>query len=120
MLHIEDNPNSLRLVEKLVEQRPQVRLLTAHSGLGYELAEKHPVDLILLDLNLPDLSGAEVLQLLLGNPATSNIPVVIMSADASPSTILKLKTAGAYDFMTKPIEVKRFLALLDEFLENYN
>ena len=96
--------------------RPQLRLLSAHSGLGLELARQHAVDLILLDLHLPDVPGEEVLRRLRSDPATQNVPVIIVSADASHSTLTRLLDAGASGYLTKPLEIDKFLATIDEIL----
>jgi signal transduction histidine kinase len=117
VLCIEDNLSSLRLLERVIELRPPVRLLTALQGsLGIDLARQHRPDLILLDLNLPDVHGHEVLQRLRADPVTSGIPVVVLSADATPGQIARLLDAGARDYLTKPIDVQRCLGVLDEVL----
>jgi len=117
VLCIEDNLPNLRLVERLLAHRPEVKLLSAlQGGLGLELAREHRPGLILLDLQLPDIPGAEVLQRLQHDPRTRQIPVVIVSADATPGQIKRLRSAGAREFLTKPLDVKRFLQLLDEIL----
>ena len=91
-------------------------MLHAPQGrLGLELAEAYHPKLILLDLNLPDIHGAEVLQALQENPATADIPVVVLSANATASQIERLLTAGAKNYMTKPFDIDPFLAVVDEF-----
>ena len=117
VLYIEDNLSNLRLVERLLEHRPEVKLLSAmQGGLGLELAREHRPGLILLDLQLPDIPGAEVLQRLQHDPRTRQIPVVVISADATPGQIKRLRAHGAREFLTKPLDVKRLLVLLDEVL----
>ncbi|CAA9588839.1 MAG: hypothetical protein AVDCRST_MAG88-4456, partial [uncultured Thermomicrobiales bacterium] len=117
VLYIEDNLSNLSLVEHLLEQRPGIALLTAmQGGFGLHIARERQPDLILLDLNLPDMAGAEVLRLLRDDPRTSVIPVVVISADATPGRIERLLAAGATAYATKPLEVRRFLAILDEAL----
>ena len=117
VLYIEDNLSNLSLVEHILGQRPGIALLTAmQGGSGLHIARARRPDLILLDLNLPDMAGAEVLRLLRGDPRTSAIPVVVISADATPGRIERLLTAGATAYATKPLEVRRFLAILDEAL----
>jgi PAS domain S-box-containing protein len=117
VLYIEDNLSNYRLVERLVEKRPGIRLLSAMQGkLGVELAASHHPNLILLDLNLPDIQGDEVLLRLRERPETSAIPVVMLSADAMPKQIDKLLAAGARGYLTKPIEVAQFYALLDDLM----
>jgi protein-histidine pros-kinase len=115
VLYIEDNQSNYQLVEELVEKRPDVKLIGAMQGqLGVELAVAHRPDLILLDLNLPDIQGDEVLQRLRERPETAAIPVVMLSADALQKQVDKLLAAGARAYLTKPIEVEKFYALLDD------
>ena len=117
LLYIEDQDLNLRLVERILQPRPGCRLLTAMLGhLGLQLArEQHP-DLILLDINLPDLSGDEVLRLLKEDPATRDIPVVMVSADAMGERIQQLLQQGASGYLTKPYRVAELLRLIDEKL----
>lgn len=118
MLYIEDNPSNLRLVERMLAQRPDVRLLTAvQGGSGLELAREHRPDLILLDLHLPDMAGDEVLARLRGDGATRDIPIAVLSADATPGRTERLREAGADIYLTKPLDVKKFLAVLEENLQ---
>ncbi len=118
VLCIEDNPSNLRLMEAILERRPEIRLLTAMQGsIGLDLARRHELDLILLDLNLPDIHGAEVLARLQQSPATQDIPIVVVSADATPNQIARLLAAGARSYLTKPLDVSQFLRTLDTFLQ---
>ena len=117
VLCIEDNPSNLRLIEAIFEMRPDITLLSAVQGsVGLDLARQHEPDLILLDLNLPDLNGQEVLIRLQQSAVTRDIPVVITSADATTNQIQRLIAAGARTYLTKPLDVARFLHTLDEFL----
>ncbi|WP_024674319.1 ATP-binding protein [Pseudomonas syringae] len=117
LLCIEDNLSSMALIETLLQRRPGIQLLSSMQGqLGLDLARQHAPQLILLDLNLPDLKGLEVLQRLRRLPATANTPVLMITADASDSTQRELKIAGATAILTKPIQVPVFLALLDHYL----
>ncbi len=119
VLYIEDNPSNLRLVERILSQRPEIQLLSAEQGrAGIELARERKPDAILLDLNLPDIQGHEVLMNLRANETTAEIPVIIVSADATPGQIQRLKQAGAQAYLTKPIAVGRFLQVLDETLKS--
>jgi CheY-like chemotaxis protein len=114
LLYIEDNLSNLRLVERILERRPEVRLISAMQGsLGLELARQHFPDLILLDLHLPDMQGDEIMRQLRADPRTERIPIVMISADATPEQIERLRRSGANDYLTKPIDVRRFLALVD-------
>ena len=116
LLYVEDEEVNFTLVERILEFRPKVKLLHAPLGqIGVELAELHRPKMILLDLNLPDMHGADVLQKLQQNPATSEIPVVILSANATASQIERLLTAGARNYLTKPFDIDPFLAVVDEF-----
>jgi CheY-like chemotaxis protein len=82
-----------------------------------KLATEYKPDLILLDLNLPDIHGSEVLKLLLDNELTKNIPVVVISADAMHKQIEKVINAGAKTYLTKPLEVVGFLRIIDEYIQ---
>jgi signal transduction histidine kinase/CheY-like chemotaxis protein len=114
VLYIEDNLSNLQLVERVLSRRPGVRLISAmRPQLGLELAAEHHPDLILLDLHLPDMPGQEVLRRLQGEPRTADVPVVILSADARPTLIEQLLAQGVRAFLTKPLDVKELLELLD-------
>ncbi len=119
VLCIEDNLSNLRLIEVILERRPGITLLSAMQGsIGLDLARQHEPDLILLDLNLPDISGKEVLARLRQSALTRDIPVIVVSADATPVQIQRLLDAGATAYLTKPLNVKEFLRTLDEMLRN--
>jgi signal transduction histidine kinase/ActR/RegA family two-component response regulator len=118
VLHIEDNLSNTKLVEHILAQRPGVTLISAMQGrLGLELARQHRPVLILLDLNLADMAGEEVLHLLREDPATTQIPVVIVSADAMPRQVQRLLAAGATAYLTKPIDVRLMLEVVDRSVE---
>jgi CheY-like chemotaxis protein len=117
VLYIEDDAVNFTLVERILEFRPALKLMHARSGeTGVELAQAHRPRLILLDLNLPDIHGSEVLRRLQTEPATANVPVVVLSADATPSQIERLLTAGARNYLTKPFDIDPFLAVVDEMV----
>lgn len=117
VLYIEDDPVNFTLVERILEFRPALSLMHARSGgSGVELAVAHGPKLILLDLNLPDMHGSEVLRQLQNDPVTAKIPVVVLSADATPSQIERLLTAGARNYLTKPFDIDPFLAVVDEMV----
>ncbi|MFN2640604.1 MAG: PAS domain S-box protein [Actinomycetota bacterium] len=117
VLYIEDNLSNLRLVERIVVRRPRVRLLAAMLGsIGAELAREHQPRLILLDVHLPDMRGEEVLARLREDPATAEIPVVVLSAEATPLKVEFFLAAGARAYLTKPLDVAQFLKVLDEVL----
>jgi PAS domain S-box-containing protein len=114
VLYVEDNPSNIKLVESILAARPEVTLIVATlGGLAVELAREHRPALVLLDLNLPDISGEEVLRRLRGDARTAEIPVVITSADATPGHIKRLRQAGADDYLTKPFGIEGFLAVID-------
>lgn len=118
LLYIEDNAANFKLMEHVFHLRPSVKLLGAVCGRrGLEMAMEHHPDLVLLDLNLPDLNGDEVLAELQADPRTASIPVVMVSGDAIPSQIQRLMAAGARDYITKPFNLKRFLGVIDELLQ---
>jgi signal transduction histidine kinase/ActR/RegA family two-component response regulator len=115
VLHIEDNLANVELVERVLAQRPEVTVVAAMQGrMGVDLARRHHPVLVLLDLNLVDLPGIEVLQTLRDDPTTADIPVAIVSADAMPRQVQRLLSSGAVDYLTKPIDIHRLLALVDD------
>jgi len=117
LLYIEDNMANIRLVERILDLGPKIQFLCATHGIaGLEMAELQQPDLIFLDLHLPDITGNEVLAKLVSNPATKDIPVVIMSADADPARIRHLLESGADDFITKPVDVPRVLRVLGQYM----
>jgi PAS domain S-box-containing protein len=118
VLYIEDNLPNLELIEMLLQERMEVRLLTAMQGsTGLDMAIEHSPDIILLDLHLPDMNGDEVLRRLRSNPQTAEIPVIVISADATSRQIERLKAAGANAYLTKPLNVVQFLSVLEENLK---
>jgi signal transduction histidine kinase/CheY-like chemotaxis protein len=118
VLLIEDNLANLKLIEVLTSDREHIELLPAMTGrLGLELAREHQPDLILLDQHLPDLTGTEILHRLKANPETRDVPVVIVSADATPGQIRRMRERGAADYLTKPLDIPRFLQVLDGVID---
>ncbi|BCM91886.1 sensory/regulatory protein RpfC [Abditibacteriota bacterium] len=117
VLSIEDNLSNLRLLEAIFSYRPDTTLLAAMQGsIGLDMAHQHHPHLILLDLNLPDISGMEVLAQLQKSKDTSHIPVIVISADATAGQVERLLRAGAKHYLTKPLNVAYFLKTLDETL----
>jgi CheY-like chemotaxis protein/anti-sigma regulatory factor (Ser/Thr protein kinase) len=113
ILYIEDNLSNLTLIKRILERQPAIELLPAMQGtLGLELAREHRPDLIILDLHLPGMPGEEVLRRLKADDTTRAIPVVVLSAEASPRHIQRLLRAGAYDYLTKPLDVQQFLDVI--------
>jgi len=118
ILYIEDNLPNAELVEDIIENhRPGITLITSPTGKhAVKDARNFRPDLILLDLDLPDVHGSNVLANLQENVATRHIPVVIISADAMPQQVAKLMTTGARDYLTKPLDILGFLQMVDEFI----
>jgi CheY-like chemotaxis protein len=114
LLCVEDNPANLMLVEKLLERRPDIRLLTAKDGIrGIEMARAARPDVILMDINLPGISGLIALGILSEDSETASIPVIALSANAMPGDIEKGLAAGFFHYLTKPIKVNEFMDTLD-------
>jgi len=117
VLYIEDNLSNLELVNGLLARFGDVRVIPAVQGqLGIELAARHRPDLILLDLHLPDLDGDEVMRRLRADERTAGIPVIVLSADATPAQVQRLKRSGALEYVTKPIDVPGFLKAVESVL----
>ena len=118
LLCVEDNPANLKLVEELIARCPDLRLLTAVNGtLGIDLARASQPEMILMDVNLPDISGIEALKILREDPLTAHIPIVALSANAMPRDIVKGLEAGFFRYLTKPIKVNEFMDTLRMALE---
>lgn len=119
ILQIEDNASNIRLVEQILARRNGHSLISAMQGrLGLELARLHQPDLVLLDVHLPDMKGLEVLRLLKTYPETRAIPVVVLSADATKGQMARFAAGGASDYLTKPLDVAQFVALVDSLLSD--
>ncbi|MEN5093476.1 ATP-binding protein [Pseudomonas protegens] len=117
VLCIEDNLQSLALIETLLQRRPGIQLLSSMQGqMGLDLARQHAPQMILLDVNLPDLQGLEVLQRLRASAITATTPILMITADASELTQRTLREAGATAILTKPIHIPAFLAHLQACL----
>jgi signal transduction histidine kinase/CheY-like chemotaxis protein len=114
LLYVEDNPANLELVEQLVARRSDLRLLSAADGtLGIEYARACLPEVILMDINLPGVSGIEAMKILRADPATAHIPIIALSANAVPRDIEKGLEAGFFNYITKPIVVSQFMEALD-------
>jgi signal transduction histidine kinase/CheY-like chemotaxis protein len=114
LLYVEDNPANLMLVEDLIARRPDIHLLSARDGSrGVEIARAARPDVILMDINLPGISGISALRILANDPATTHIPVIALSANAMPRDIQKGMEAGFFRYLTKPIKVGEFMEALD-------
>ncbi|MDP1707903.1 MAG: ATP-binding protein [Gammaproteobacteria bacterium] len=118
LLYVEDNQANLTLVEQLIARRPDIRLLAAGDGTrGIALARTYQPEAILMDINLPGISGIQALKILRADPATAHIPIVALSANAMPRDIKKGLEAGFFRYLTKPIKVDEFMEALDVALE---
>jgi CheY-like chemotaxis protein len=117
VLCVEDNPANLRLIQRLMNRLPGVSLLDAPCGrFGVDRARTERPDLILLDINLPDIDGHEVCRHLRNHPETAAIPVVAVSANVMPQDIDKARRTGFDDYLTKPLDIKRFYEVVHRFL----
>jgi CheY-like chemotaxis protein len=118
LLYVEDNPANLELVEQLIARRTDLRLLSAaDASLGIEFARNYQPDLILMDINLPGISGVEAMRTLRADPSTAGIPIIALSANAVPRDIEKALEAGFFDYLTKPIKVHHFMEALNAGLK---
>jgi PAS domain S-box-containing protein len=117
VLYVEDSPANLRLVRMILLRRPDLTLIEAHTAeLGLEIAFTRRPDLILLDINLPGIDGFEALRRLRNEPATRTVPVIAITANAMPSDIKKGREAGFTDYLVKPLDVQKFLDVIDRLV----
>ena len=118
ILYIEDNLSNLTLNERILQRQANVELISAMQGtLGLELARQHRPDLIVLDLHLPDMPGADVLKRLKADPVTREAPVVVLTADASARQSERVRQLGAPAYLTKPLDVPEFLKIVANHLQ---
>lgn len=114
ILYVEDNLLNVALVQALIDKRPLLRLLVATSGLrGVALAREALPDVILMDINIPGINGVEALIILRNDPATAHIPILAVSANASPNDVERALRAGFLRYVTKPIRMNEFYVALD-------
>jgi CheY-like chemotaxis protein len=114
LLCVDDNPGNLKLVELFMMRRPDMRLLTAVDGKsGLEIAWVSRPEVIVTDINLPDMSGFKILEILRADPATTRIPVIALSANSLPLNAESGLEAGFFRYLTKPIQANEFLKTLD-------
>jgi len=119
VLYIEDDPRTFSTIRTLLKSQRDLKVLQAANGeTGFAQAQTHLPRLILLDLDLPDIHGSEVIQRLQKESATSQIPVVVVSGDATPSQIERLLILGARNYLTKPVRAEPFLAVVDDVLSD--
>jgi signal transduction histidine kinase/ActR/RegA family two-component response regulator len=116
VVYVEDNQANIRLVERIANRRPRIRIVSVDDGdraLG--TIRKEQPSLVLLDLNLPGLQGDRILEQIRSDPSTADLPVAILSADATPAQAARLRTLGAQHYLTKPIDVTKLLEVLDVY-----
>lgn len=117
ILYVEDNPANLVFMEELLGSLPNIDLMTAPTGeLGVELARAHLPAVVLLDINLPGISGFEVLRRLRDDPSTASIPVIALSASAMEGDVRRAEAAGLARYLTKPVRIDRLTEALSELL----
>jgi hypothetical protein len=117
VLCIDDNPVNLKLVAQMIGLRPHIHLLTAHTpGLGIELAMTQRPELILLDINMPNMDGYQVLELLKADPRMKGTAIVAITANAMPRDVERGRVAGFSDYLTKPLDLNQFLTTIDRCL----
>jgi PAS domain S-box-containing protein len=118
LLYVEDNPANMQLVEQFISRFPDIGLVTAVNGtLGIELARATQPQVILMDINLPGISGIKALKILREDPATAHIPIIALSANAMPRDIEKGLEAGFFRYLTKPIKLKELMDTLNAALK---
>lgn len=116
-MYIEHNATNVRLMERIVARRPGLTLLHAPDGpSGVDLVRERWPGLVLLDFQLPGMTGDEVLRRLSADPATQNIPVVVLTADATPGLLERLRSAGAASCMTKPLDIPVLTETIERML----
>jgi PAS domain S-box-containing protein len=114
VLYAEDNPTNVMLMKAVMELRPQWRLVCAMSGReALEVALSDPPDLVLLDLHLGDMTGLELLQQMRTHASLAALPSMVLSADALPESQRQAAKAGVLEYLTKPIDLPKFLAAMD-------
>jgi signal transduction histidine kinase/ActR/RegA family two-component response regulator len=119
LLYVEDNPANLLLVEQIISEQRHLTLLSAHHGYhGIALAKAHLPEVILMDINLPGISGIQALEILHEDPMTAHIPVIALSANAMPRDVEKGLKAGFFRYLTKPIKVNELMNALDDALKS--
>jgi CheY-like chemotaxis protein len=118
VLYIEDNDTNVELMRGMLANRPQIELTVAVNGReGLVAAKARPPHLILLDIGLPDIDGLQVLQLIRDDPRLARVPVIVVSADASPQRMETALASGASDFLPKPLSLHALLHAVDLQLE---
>ncbi len=120
VLYVEDNPANLLLVKQIIADYPNINVLCATTArLGIALARIHHPDMILMDINLPGISGLEALGILREDPLTAGIPVIAISTSTLHSEIDQGLQAGFFRYLTKPIKINEFINTLNEVMKYY-
>jgi len=118
LLYVEDNPANLKLVQEIVKLHLDIELLSATDGnTGVQMAREHRPDVILMDMNLPGISGREAQRRLRQDPATRETPIIALSANAMPLDVQAALEAGFFRYLTKPLDIDDFLEVVGEALE---
>ena len=118
LLYVEDNPADMKLVQQIIARHPGMRLLTAVNGKsGIEIARASQPEVIMMDINLPDISGYKAMEILRSDPSTTHIPVIALSVNAMPLNVESGEEAGFFRYLTKPIKVDRLMEALELALE---
>jgi CheY-like chemotaxis protein len=118
IVYVEDNPSNIAFMRELMDDLPKIELITApNAELGIELIRAHLPSVVIMDVNLPGMSGFEAVQRLRGWPETRDIPVIGLSAAALPRDTARAKEIGFYRYLTKPVKVDQLTAVLEELLE---
>jgi CheY-like chemotaxis protein len=117
IVYIEDNPSNIAFMEDLIGELSSVELVTAPSAeIGLELIRAHQPEVVIMDINLPGMSGFDAVQRLRASPETSDIPVIGLSAAALLKDTKRAKGAGFYRYLTKPVKVAELTSVLEELL----
>nr|WP_324259157.1 PAS domain-containing protein [Cellvibrio fontiphilus] len=120
VLYVEDNPTNVRLLRQIFDRYPQLELEVAEEAfLGIYKARSLNPDLVILDINLPGMDGYEVLSVLKSDPSTSAIPVIGLSANAMPYDIERGRSAGFFDYLTKPVDIHRLIDVFNQLLHDH-
>jgi CheY-like chemotaxis protein len=120
LLYVEDNPANLKLVQEIIRFRPEMRLLSAPDGqLGLELARAHLPDVVLLDINLPGMTGFDVLRQLRADPRTAAIPAIALTANAMPRDVERGIAAGFFRYLIKPINIDEFTEAINSAISTF-
>lgn len=118
VLYVEDNPANLRLMQQIIRLREDLDLIHAETGqLAIDMVDLAHPDLILMDINLPDIDGFSALSLLKQKENTRHIPVIAVTANAMPADVEKGAEAGFFDYITKPVELERLFKSVDNALK---